>query len=489
MKSWIVILIYAILAIALTIGILLIIRHYNSSREGVSELVINDVSMLNQAKAAKFFKVNDVKDIIKVILSAIETNHKVTLKGSSHSMGGQSVGDNSYVIDTTAFNKILNVNVDEMTYIVESGATWLEIIKGLNAFGLSPITLQSYSNFSVGGSISVNIHGITSDEVIANSVIHIEYIDSLGISQICSRNYNKEIFSSIIGGYGCYGVITFVKLRATLNGRLRFSFVPTITINDFVRTYQLVTSGNGNIRVKMARVNIITFENISLSYFVDDGEKGLVSDIIEVKTSLLWRFIYKWFGHTKFIQNMRYKAEEINSEPVDVNLVDGKTTLNQLLFESSLPITQLYSPFVDLNLTHILQEFFIDPIYFVEWMTFLKQQFVIKYITQDICWLLNLTIRYVKADKLTTLAYAKVNSFAFVFYYRLPKTKEADDHLRMINQILLTKTIQLGGSFYLPYRLHYTREQLETCYPFFKKWVAGLPKSRIFSNMWIEKYG
>lgn len=121
-------------------------------------------------------------------------------------------------------------------------------------------------------------------------------------------------------------------------------------------------------------------------------------------------------------------------------------------------------------------------------MTFWKEQFVSKFITQDKCWLLNLTIRYVKADKLTALSYAKVDSVAFVFYYRLPKTAEADEYLHMINQVLSTRAIQLDGSFYLPYRLHYTKEQLETCYPNFKKWLAGLPKSRIFSNMWLVKY-
>lgn len=48
--------------------------------------------MLNQTKAAKIIKVKIVNDIITVVLSAIKTNHKVTLKGSSHSTAGQSVG-------------------------------------------------------------------------------------------------------------------------------------------------------------------------------------------------------------------------------------------------------------------------------------------------------------------------------------------------------------------------------------------------------------
>lgn len=49
---------------------------------------------------------------------------------------------------------------------VGTGATWADLIaflNPLNPLANTPRTLQSYCSFSIGGSLSVNAHGITSD--------------------------------------------------------------------------------------------------------------------------------------------------------------------------------------------------------------------------------------------------------------------------------------------------------------------------------------
>lgn len=39
----------------------------------------------------------------------------------------------------------------------ETGAQWTDLIRYLNDFGLSPRTMQSYSSFSVGGTLAYSL--------------------------------------------------------------------------------------------------------------------------------------------------------------------------------------------------------------------------------------------------------------------------------------------------------------------------------------------
>ena len=49
-----------------------------------------------------------------------------------------------------------------------------------------------------------------------------------------------------------------------------------------------------------------------------------------------------------------------------------------------------------------------------------------------------------------------------------------------------------GGRFYLPYRHHYSHEQLLAAYPEFPAWVAAkheFDPACVFSNEWFREYG
>ena len=54
----------------------------------------------------------------------------------------------------------------------------------------------------------------------------------------------------------------------------------------------------------------------------------------------------------------------------------------------------------------------------------------------------------------TFLPYAKDQEgmFAFVLYYRLPRTAAADAKMKEFHDWFVKETLALNGSFYLPYR-------------------------------------
>ena len=62
--------------------------------------------------------------------------------------------------------------------------------------------------------------------------------------------------------------------------------------------------------------------------------------------------------------------------------------------------------------------------------------------------------------------------------------------MRKFTESLIDQAISLGGTFYLPYRLHYNEQQLKVAYPMLDEFIeikkVADPK-QIFSNMLWDK--
>ena len=173
--------------------------------------------------------------------------------------------------------------------------------------------------------------------------------------------------------------------------------------------------------------------------------------------------LYKWLLPSA--KSLRSAIEKSAYQAMDWT---DENDLNQLIYESAEPLTKLYSPFHSIEDTFILQEFFVPIVSLNAWVTRAKPIITKKY---NLVTLLNLTIRFVYHDTTTFLAYSQTEggSFCFVLYYRIRKSHEADEELHAIHNQLTEITLNLNGTFYLPYRHHYSLEQLEKSYPRIKE--------------------
>lgn len=118
------------------------------------------------------------------------------------------------------------------------GCLWSDLIQLLNGHGKSPRTMQSYCSFSVGGTLAVNAHGITTDYCFAESVLEFRLVRLTSKAKakviVCrpkpikdnadsdNKKYLKgqeqsslenDLFGLALGGYGLFGVITEVVLK------------------------------------------------------------------------------------------------------------------------------------------------------------------------------------------------------------------------------------------------------------------------------------
>ena len=121
---------------------------------------VDNVTGLSTAEVDRICYVRTIADIQKVLATARTAGRKVSMRGTKHAMGSHTIpAPGGFLIDTTKMREVRDINPHEMSVVVGPGAMWSDLIRELNAYGLSPRTMQSYSSFSVGGTISVNGHG------------------------------------------------------------------------------------------------------------------------------------------------------------------------------------------------------------------------------------------------------------------------------------------------------------------------------------------
>ncbi len=85
---------------------------------------------------------------------------------------------------------------------------------------------------------------------------------------------------------------------------------------------------------------------------------------------------------------------------------------------------------------------------------------------------LNVTLRYVKRDDTALLAYAKTDRIAAVMSFSQRMNGADEEEMIRVTEALIERMGEIGGSFYLPYRLHARRDQVHKIYPNAARFVA-----------------
>ncbi len=176
----------------------------SAAEPGKTMPIVDDVARMNAQQVDRLFCVRTVDDIKEVLKLARKHGKAVSMRGTRHSMGGHTIAARGYVIDLMRLNS-WSFDPSAETVTTGPGAMWADLIVGLNEWGYSPRTMQSYSTFSVGGSLAVNAHGITTDHCMAEGVVNFTLIRWDGSEVVCSREAPGaagELFGLALGGYG-----------------------------------------------------------------------------------------------------------------------------------------------------------------------------------------------------------------------------------------------------------------------------------------------
>ncbi|WP_244661832.1 FAD-binding oxidoreductase [Mesorhizobium huakuii] len=206
---------------------------------------INDASGLSRTPIYGVVEVSEEDHIAKALAFARANGLKVSLAAIRHSMGGHAFDDNALVLDLKKFNKVA-VDAAAKTMTLQPGARWHDIQNMLHPrFAVK--AMQSTDIFSVGGSLSVNAHGMDHQAgSVAGSIRSMRVMLADGSVTTCSPTENTELFRHVVGGYGLFGVVLEATLDVVDNAVYRTSR-EIIKSDDFPKFFAEVLEPNKDI--------------------------------------------------------------------------------------------------------------------------------------------------------------------------------------------------------------------------------------------------
>jgi len=452
----------------------------------------NDASHLNQTAIYGVINIKGEDDIRNALQYARENKLKITCAGQQHSMGGQTFTRGGLLLDLREFNRI-TLDKEHRTVNIRSGARWWQLQRLLDAQGLSVKSMQSINIFSVGGSLSVNGHGIDPmPGQIAPTVRSMRVMLSDGTIVKASPTEQAELFRHVLGGYGLFGVILDVDLNVVDNEMYARKAL-YMDFKEFPAYYRSNVEGDLNIGLAFGRLSVAPqsfLRETAVHVYSKANFTGDLPPLSAGRYESIDRFIInfsktggtgRWVRWTleKYVEPHLHKCVTRNQAMSHQN--DCMVSRNEEMYDDMAYLKNR------LRDTDILQEYFIPYDRMPEFVDGLRSV-----VRRNKANLLNVTIRTVHKDTVTALPYAKQDMFGFVLYFNVGFDEKENEILRKTTTDLIDVAASAGGTFYLPYQLFYSQEQLRRAYPEVGPFFAAKKKYdpiELFSNKFYEKYG
>jgi FAD/FMN-containing dehydrogenase len=313
--------------------------------------------------------------------------------------------------------------------------------------------MQTYANFTVGGTLSVNAHGRYIG--FGPAVLSVRRIDLMladGSVRRASRTENPEIFFAAIGGYGAIGIITEAELDLADNTSIE-CFNRKLVRTDYaahfksdVRDDPLAVLHNGDMYPPdYRRINAVTWRKTERTPTTPTRLMPL-NDAYPVMRYFIWAYSETPGGHWR---------REYMFDPVFFfrNRVYWRN------YEAGYDVAEL-EPKSRHDDTYVLQEYFIPVRHFDTYANTLTEILKRHHVN-----ILNISIRHALPDPGTLLSWAREEVFAFVIYHKQEATPSARGAVAVWTRELIEAAIALGGTYYLPYQVHATQAQFHLAYP------------------------
>lgn len=436
-------------------------------------MYVYDYPKILSAFASKCVAPKSITELQTIVTNNFNLSNPlpISIAGGKFSHGGHTFTENCLYIDMKYMNSMYLV---DSVIKVQAGATWIHVQDFLDKYNLSVAEMQSYANFSVGGSISVNCHGRgLKYGTIADTIKSMDIMMSSG--NILTVYPRDTLFKAVVGGYGAVAIIISATLIVEPNVRIKRKIIKT----SYTDLPNILPTILNDPKIQFYNTNIYPGhqENIYTTIWYKTKQPLTIKDRLQKHTgSWLWNVIQEQlvrrFG---FFQDMRYKIETNDTEPI----------VCYRNYEMGYD-TNMHEPYMHYPTTTILQEYFVPidgmmKFYTYFWNIHHKYAFN----------LLNLSIRYVRATDIPILNYAPEDRVSFVLYLNVGNNNWCLNYAQQWTQILITAAIKLGGAYYLPYLPFATCEQFEAAYPNHEKLFKIKRKydpKNILQNMFLNKY-
>jgi hypothetical protein len=466
---------------AIIVGVLAVTIFYPRHPDQ-DPLVLDDVSRLNQTRVSEILRPRTEEELQQAIRRAKQLGLKVSISGKRHSQGGHAFYHNAMHLDMTAFNKVIALNESEKTIRVQSGVTWKQIQEFVNPYGLAVAVMQSSNIFTVGGSLSANVHGRDPRYgPVIETVRSFRLLNADGQVINVSRTENAELFSLAIGGFGLFGVILDAELELTENSVYRKQTV-SLDYQEYPTYFENQVKGRREVGIHFGRLSIDSESLLRDGYavtFTETGERP--EDVFRLaKESHVSRDKF-FFGLSRkgdWGKGIRWRSQQNWVDvPGEVEIVARNNVMRP-------PIQFLDYDSVDD--TDILQEYFVPVANFVSFIDSLRQ-----IVEEEKVNLLSVTLRFVPSNEEAFLTYARTDCFAVVLYINQERSADGINEASRWTRRMVDAVHQCDGTFYLVYQLYPIATQLRAVYPRFDQFLERkrfYDQDALFMNRFYDHY-
>lgn len=441
-----------------------------------SATVISDVSRLNPVQVDEVYVPGSV-DQLKAVVQM--SDKPISIGGGRFSMGGQTAQPETLHIDLRGMNRILELDPVLQTVRVQGGTRWKDIQRVANDHGLAVRVMQTYSNFTVGGSLSVNCHGryVGLGPVIL-SVRSIQIMLHNGELVSASPAENSDIFYGAVGGYGALGIIVEATLDLANNSRIE-RLSRKMTLDDYpdffkqnVRNDEKVIFHNADmVPPDFDKVRAVSWKETDKPVNRKSRKEG--RSLYLAEKYMLWAITETKLGHFRreyIYETLLYLRPKViwRNDEADYDVAELE------------PLSRKRS-------TYILQEYFVPVSHVIEFsglMTEILQRFNVQVV--------NVSIRHAHPDPGSLLAWAQSEVFALVLYYKQGTDRADRQAVAVWTRELIDAVLSCKGTYYLPYQPHGRVDQFYTAYPRAKELFALKqrldPNYRFRNSLWTKYY-
>jgi FAD/FMN-containing dehydrogenase len=437
---------------------------------------LNETPISRQAILTSREEARLLRELRATLGEAATEGRPIAFGGARHSMGGQSLPRNGIAASFAV--AAIEPDREKRIYRVSAGARWRDVIRVLDPIGFSPAVTQSNHDFSIGGTLSVNAHGWPVPfGPFGSTLQRFRIMLADGSVLTCSNSENTELFRLAVGGYGLFGIVIDADLAMVENSLLTPGS-ELMKADAFAQRF-VARANDASVRMLYGRLSVAREGFLRHALLVAYAQAPqqpvrLPSPKNSSAFALVSREIFRAQIGSERGKRARWMAETRLMPKVGQIALTRNTLLNE-------PVAALADR--DLSRTDILHEYFVSPDRLTDFLAACRD--IIPSHKQD---LLNVTLRYVDADKSSVLTYAPQPRIAAVMLFVQKRTAEADDDMRAMTVKLIDRTLAIGGSYYLPYRLHASRAQLRSAYPRLDEFIAAKrrydPQLRFRNALW-----
>ncbi|KAJ6740545.1 OXIDASE putative-RELATED [Salix purpurea] len=214
----------------------------------------SDYGNIVHSKPAAVLYPSSIEDIQRLVRSSYNCPipFGISVRGNGHSVNGQDMARDGVVVDMKSLRENkhgIKIRVYKNHLFADVGGEqlWIDVLHTTAAQGLSPVSWTDFLYLSVGGTLSnAGISGQTflHGPQISN-VYELDVITGNGELVTCSKRNNSDLFDSVLGGLGQFGIITRARIALrSAPAKVRWSRAFYSDFSGFIRDQERIARGS-----------------------------------------------------------------------------------------------------------------------------------------------------------------------------------------------------------------------------------------------------